>query len=74
MVSKLIGNFHSELPKQARLVITTLGASGLAPIEEGFCEKAENMRQGLGDKPAFYLRVPKSLAPDQASDIIVSKI
>lgn len=74
MVSRLIGNFNSELPKQSRLVMTTLGASGLVPIEQTFEEKAAVLNQALEGKPNFYLRVPKHLTPDQASDIIVSKI
>jgi len=74
MISRLIGNFNSELPKQSRLVMTTLGASGLVPIEQTFEEKAAVLSQALEGKPNFYLRVPKHLTPDQASDIIVSKI
>ncbi|OGO70224.1 MAG: hypothetical protein A2Z49_07490 [Chloroflexi bacterium RBG_19FT_COMBO_56_12] len=74
MISRLIGNFTSELPKQSRLVMTSLGASGLVPIEQAFEEKAAVLSQALEGKPNFYLRVPKHLTPDQASDIIVSKI
>jgi hypothetical protein len=72
MVSKLIGNFNSEMTKPSRLVLTALGAAGLLPIEQVFCEKAENLRKSISGKPCFYLRVPQSLAPDQASDIIVA--
>lgn len=74
MTTKLIGNFFSELPKFSRLVMTTLGASGLVPIEQSFREKEEILLKALQGKPAFYLRIPKSLSPDRASDIIIEKI
>lgn len=74
MVSKLIGNFNSELPKQSRVVMTALGASGLEPIEQFFCEKAAVLREALCDKPAFLLRVPQAMSPDQASDVIVEHV
>lgn len=72
MVSKLIGNFNSEMTRPSRLVMTTLGAAGLMPIEQAFFEKADRLRKSLAGKPCFYLRVPLALPPDQASDIIVA--
>ena len=74
MTTKLIGNFYSELPRLSRLVITALGASGIIPIEQSFREKEDILLQALAGKPAFYLRVPRSYGPDQASDMIVEKI
>jgi hypothetical protein len=74
MTSRLIGNFFSELTRYSRLVMTTLGASGLIPIEQLFRRKEEILKLGLADKPAFYLRIPRAFGPDQASDIIVQKI
>lgn len=74
MVSKLIGNFNSELPRQSRMVITALGAAGLVSIEQSFCEKASVLSEALRDKPAFLLRVPQAMTPDQASDEIVKHI
>jgi hypothetical protein len=74
MTTKLIGNFFSELPKTSRLVMTTLGASGLVSIEQSFREKEAILLQALRGKPAFYLRVPRSFDPDRASDAIVEKI
>jgi hypothetical protein len=74
MTTKLIGNFFSELPKTSRLMITTLGASGLVSIEQSFREKEAILLQALDGKPAFYLRVPRSFDPDRASDAIVEKI
>jgi hypothetical protein len=74
MISRLIGNFNAELPKQSRVVMTTLGAAGLVPVEQAFAEKAAVLDKALEGKPNFLLRVPKHLTPDQASDIIVEKI
>lgn len=74
LTTKLIGNYFSELPRYSRLVMTTLGAAGLLPIEQSFREKEAIILEALSGKPAFYLRIPKSLNPDQASDIIVEKI
>lgn len=74
MTTKLIGNFFSELPRYSRLVMTTLGASGIIPIEQSFREKEDILLQALAGKPAFYLRVPRAFGPDQASDIIVETI
>jgi len=74
LTTKLIGNYFSELPRYSRLVMTTLGAAGLVPVEQSFREKEAILLEALAGKPAFYLRIPKSLNPDQASDIIVEKI
>ncbi len=74
MVSRLIGNFNSEMTKHSRVVMTTLGAAGIVPIEKAFSDKAAVLDRALADKPSFLLRVPKVLTPDQASDIIVAHI
>lgn len=74
MVSRLVGNFHAEIPKHSQEVITALGASGLVPIENYFRDKAAVLDKALEDKPAFLLQVPQSFSPDKASDIIVEHI
>ncbi len=74
MIARLIGNFHSEMTKFSRVVMTTLGASGLVPIEKAFIEKRAVLEKGLQDKPCYLLRVPQALPPDAASDIIVNAI
>lgn len=74
MVSRLIGNFNSEMTKHSRLVMTALGAAGLVPIEQAFAEKAAVLDQALEGKRAFLLRVPQAWSPDQASDMIVERI
>ncbi len=74
MVSRLIGNFNSEMTKHSRVVMTALGAAGIVPIEQAFAEKAAVLDGALEGKRSFLLRVPKVLSPDQASDIIVEHI
>lgn len=74
MTSQLLGNFFSELPRQSRVVMAALGASALLPIDRFFVEKSAVVNKALEGKRCFYLRVPQSLAPDHASDIIVSHI
>jgi hypothetical protein len=54
--------------------MTTLGAAGLVPIEQTFTQKARILEDSLAGKPSYLLGVPKHLAPDQASDIIVEHI
>lgn len=74
MVSRLIGNFHAELPRHSRDVITALAATGLMPAERFFAEKAAVLTRALNDKPAFLLRVPAAFSADQASDVIVERL
>lgn len=74
MVSRLVGNFHAELSRHSREVITALGATGLVPIDRTFADKAEVLRRALRGVPAFLLRVPASLSPDRASDVVVAQV
>ncbi len=74
MVSRLIGNFNSELPRQSRAAMAALGAAGLVPIEVAFAEKAAVLDGALEGKPAFLLRIPQWIPPDQASDLMVQYI
>ena len=74
MVSRLIGNFHAEIKQHSHEIITALGATGLVPLERTFCEKAAVLDSALEGKPVFLLQVPRSLSPDQASDIIVEQL
>lgn len=74
MVSRMIGNFNSEMPRQSRVVMTALGAANIVPIEQAFEEKKKVLEKAIKDKPAYLLRVPKALPPDQASDMIVEHI
>jgi hypothetical protein len=74
MVSRLVGNFHAELSRSSRETITALGATGLAPIERFFADKATILNRALGTKPTYLLKVPAAWSPDRASDTIVAHI
>jgi hypothetical protein len=74
MVSRIIGNFHSELPGHSRDVITALGATGLVPLERFYGEKQAILTRALGDLPCFWLRVPVTMPADVASDVIVEQL
>jgi hypothetical protein len=74
MVSRLIGNFHAELARHSRDLITALAATGLMPAEWFFSEKGAVLARALDDKPAFLLRVPATFSADQASDVIVERL
>jgi hypothetical protein len=74
MVARLVGSFHSELPRHSRDLITALAATGLMPAEEFYAQKAAVLARALDDKPSFLLRVPVSFSADQASDVIVEHL
>jgi hypothetical protein len=74
MISRLIGNFHSELTRHSKLVIAALAAAGLEPLEVTFGQKADVLNQALDNKPTYLYQVPKSYPPDQASDVIVETL
>lgn len=74
MVSRMIGNFHAEVPHQSQELITALGATSLYPIERTFGDKARVMQAAMANKPAYLLQVPQSFPPDQASDVIVAEL
>lgn len=74
MVSRIIGNFHAEMPRQSQEVVTALGATGLVSLEDTFAQKATILAQALAGTPTFLLRVPRALSPDEASDTIVGHL
>jgi hypothetical protein len=74
MVSRLLGNFHSELPADSRDVITAMAATGLAPLHEVFAEKAAVLRRAISGLPCYCLRVPAAMSADTASDAIVAHL
>jgi hypothetical protein len=74
MVSRLIGNFHSEMSLHSRELVNALGATGMAPIERHFAEKAEVLTKAIEGKPTFLLRVPVGFPADHASDVIVDHL
>ncbi len=74
MVGRLIGNFYAELPVTSREVFTALAATGIVPLPEPFADKHAVLAQAIRDKPAFVLRIPRSLAVHQASTRISDEI
>lgn len=74
MASRMVGNFHIEMPTHAQNLITALGATGVLPLDAYFGEKAAVIRSGLEGVPTFLMQVPAAMSPDQASDSIVSHI
>jgi hypothetical protein len=74
MISRLIGNFHSEVTRHSKLVIAAMAAAGMEPLEVTFGQKADILNQALEDKPTYLYQVPKAYPPDQASDVIVGTL
>jgi hypothetical protein len=74
MVSRLIGNFHTEMSLHSREVVVAMGATGLVPIETFFNDKREVFERAVAGKPTYLLRVPASFPADQASDVIVEHL
>ncbi|MCU1555329.1 MAG: hypothetical protein JWM13_2815 [Arthrobacter sp.] len=74
MTSRIVGNFHSELPMVSRRLVEALGASGLVPLEEHFGEKAAVVRRALESVPCSLLRLPVSWSADQASDFVANLV
>jgi hypothetical protein len=74
MTSRIVGNFHSELPMVSRRLVEALGASGLVPLAEHFGEKAAVVRRALEDVPCSLLRLPVSWSADQASDFVANMV
>jgi hypothetical protein len=74
MTSRIVGNFHSELPMVSRRLIEALGATSLVPLEEHFGQKAAVVRRALDDVPCYLLRLPASWSADRASDVIANLV
>jgi hypothetical protein len=74
MVTRLVGNFHAELARPSRDLITALGATNLVPLEELFARKADVLHRALDGRPTLWLRVPVAYSADEASDSIVEVV
>lgn len=70
MTSRIVGNFHSELPMVSRRLIEALGATGLVPLQDHFGQKAAVVRQALHEVPCWRLRLPSAWSADRASDFV----
>ena len=74
MTSRIVGNFHSELPMVSRRLVEALGASGLVPLEEHFGAKATVVRRALEGVPCSLLRLPVQWSADQTSDFVANVV
>lgn len=74
MASRMVGNFHIEMPAHAQSLVTALGATGMLPLDEYFSAKAKVLRSALEGVPTFLMQVPAAMTPDQASDSIVAHV
>ena len=74
MVSRLVGNFHSEVTRHSQEVLTAMAATGLIALERFFGDKAEVLREALAGVPVYLLRVPRPWSADIASDRIVEHV
>ncbi|HEV7167623.1 MAG TPA: hypothetical protein VGN49_06590 [Micrococcaceae bacterium] len=70
MTSRMIGNFHTELPTVSRRLIEALGSTGLVPIQEHFGQKAAVVARALETVPCSVLRIPVSWSADRTSDYV----
>jgi hypothetical protein len=71
MAARMLGNWHIEMARQSRDLLTALGASGLLPLDEIFARKARILRSALAPCRTALLQVPVSMSADDASDAIV---
>ncbi|PYI65808.1 hypothetical protein CVV68_16390 [Arthrobacter livingstonensis] len=74
MTTRIVGNFHTELPGVSRSLIEALGATGLIPLERYFADKAKVVRRGLGEIPCHVLKLPASWSADHASDHVTATV
>jgi hypothetical protein len=74
MAARMLGNWHVEMARHSRDVLTCLGASGLLPLDEIFGRKASILRAALAPCRTALMQVPSALSADEASDAIVARL
>ncbi|MCQ9163353.1 MULTISPECIES: hypothetical protein [unclassified Arthrobacter] len=74
MTTRIVGNFHTELPGVSRSLIEALGATGLVPLESYFADKARIVRRGLGSIPCHVLKIPAAWSADRTSDHVTATV
>ncbi len=74
MVRRMLGNFHSELPRTSRELITALGATGLIGLDDYFADKAAVLADSVAGIPAYSLRVPADWPAPKASTAIADQV
>jgi hypothetical protein len=74
MASRMLGNWHIEMARHSRDVLTSLGASGVLSLDEIFSRKARILRAALAPCRTALLQVPSAMSADEASDAIVARL
>jgi hypothetical protein len=74
MTSRMLGNWHIEMSRHSRDVLTSLGASGLVSLDEIFAQKASLLRAAMANCRMALMQVPAAMSADEASDAIVARL
>ncbi|MEP6664968.1 MAG: hypothetical protein ABJA81_00855 [Nocardioidaceae bacterium] len=74
MAARMLGNWHIEMARHSRDVLSCLGASGLLSLDEIFGRKARILRTALSPCRTVLMQVPSAMNADEASDVIVSRL
>jgi hypothetical protein len=74
MSARMLGNWHIEMARHSRDVITCLGASGVLSLDEIFGRKAQILRAALEPCRTALMQVPVEMSADEASDAIVARL
>jgi hypothetical protein len=74
MAARMLGNWHIEMARHSRDVLTSLGASGVLPLDEIFGRKAGILRTALAPCRTALMQVPAAMSADEASDAIVANL
>lgn len=70
LVSRCVGNFHSELPRQSRELITAFGATGLSGMQDHFGAKAAVIGKVASTVATGLIRIPAAWPPADAAKAI----
>ncbi|MDQ1618420.1 MAG: hypothetical protein QOE19_989 [Actinomycetota bacterium] len=74
MAARMLGNWHIEMARHSRDVLTALGASGVLSLDEIFGRKAAILHTALDSSRIALLQVPSAMSADEASDAIVAEL
>jgi hypothetical protein len=74
LAARLLGNWHIEMARHSRDVLTALGASGVVPLDQIFARKAAILRLALQNARISLMQVPIAMSADVASDEIVARL
>jgi hypothetical protein len=74
MSARMLGNWHIEMARHSRDVLTALGASNVLSLDEIFGRKATILRAALAPCRTALMQVPSTMSADEASDAIVARL